>query len=334
MIKTFNISDPELALSPESLPSDSHTSVIDFFTLFNNILPEKEELLEDLQENFNQNPDFVNNLVAFQAKIIEIHEKLWEDPCKYNISNVKLTVDNLAEIANSDNYEMLDCLTLEVSSQPWIFSPQEELQMADLKKLLDPENLNKATLNNKIVTENNFISETEPRLNVSYESIEFFNSQYIVSHSNISDLSFNNNINLEKYDALTTAVNNQVRDKVIFHNFTSSDTIEIELYPETLGQVKIKCLVEESDRVIVEVSAEKLTTLSILQQNALELKEIIDKNFSSNDSSQLNFQMSQEKNRENNHNNVNDQIYLQSSEETPITTKVHFLHNGIINLIV
>jgi hypothetical protein len=54
-----------------------------------------------------------------------------------------------------------------------------------------------------------------------------------------------------------------------------SDTLEIELYPEKLGKIKIKCNIDNDDKMILQVSADKLTTLGLLQQNVIELQDII-----------------------------------------------------------
>jgi hypothetical protein len=333
VIKTFNVSNSEMAPSPESLQCDSHASVIDFVTIFNNILPEKEEVFQDLQENFNQSLDFSQNLVAFHSKIIEIHQQLDEELNQQKIHNVRLTVE-VEDIPNNESYERLESLTLKVSSQPWIFSQQDQVSIEQLKQDLNvASELNKKITNEENLPEINIAGDIEPSLKITYESIEFFNCQYTVERCKVSDLSFSNDVNVAKYEALSASVNDQVRDKITIHNFASSDTIEIELYPEKLGRVKIKCLIEEADKIVVEVSAEKLTTLAILQQNSLELKEIIDKNFRDNNSTQLNFQMSQDKKEENNQEN-NRSGYINISDEVKIGTTVHFLHNGIINLTV
>jgi len=332
VIKTLNIPGAEITQNSEALQCDSHDSVIEFITIFNNIFPEKEQIFKDSQENFNFSYDFSADSLAFHSKIIEIHEELSEKTNE-QISNIQLTIDFKQDIpieTEVDENERLECLTLKVSGQPWIFGPKDQ----DLPKI--PSYVNQQLTKDDVVEETPRIIEktVEPTLKINSDSIDFFNCGYIVQECNVSKFTFEPQATVEKYEALSTAIHSQIKERVLVHNFASSDTLEIELYPQKLGKVKIRCDIENNDKVTVQVSAEKLTTLAILQQNAQELKEIIDRNFRESQSmeSQLSFEMSNETNQQENRDRNSSAFKVSKEEE--IKTTVHFLHNGIINLSV
>ena len=114
-------------------------------------------------------------------------------------------------------------------------------------------------------------------LEIKSENIHFSLPMHILHECDSYDFSINNNVNIEKYEALSNSVHKQMIEKIELHSFSDDDTIEISLYPATLGKVKVKCFTKDNERVIIHVSAEKLSTLSLLQNNAQELKDVLSK---------------------------------------------------------
>jgi flagellar hook-length control protein FliK len=407
VIKTFNKSIVDLTNQQETHLHASYNSLIDFLEGFNLINSQKDKILE---KTFNSQ-DFVSPKVfAFNTKVMEMYEaasldqnlSLTQDIEPIVELSLNITADEMYPNQDIDN--IIDCLTLKVSSQPWIFSPNHNISCESLSQTLYPvkdisdtdlnERLNnnldidqEKTFNDKyenkqlnLVTDisdtdlnerlnNNLEIDQEKTFNDKYEnkqlnpvtdisdtefnhafnnnididqekkqvsktdSIDSYSQDYIIYECTRCDFSFSPEINIKKYEALSNAINGQIYKEVTLHHFNESDTLEIDLYPEKLGKIKIKCNIDNDDKMILQVSAEKLTTLGLLQQNFSELQDIIGKNFldSSNDKTELSFTMS-----DNGNNQDRKDFYQKQDTDNEIifNKTVYFLHNGIINLIV
>jgi hypothetical protein len=337
VIKTFNTPLADITNSVEAHLCESHGSVIDFIEVFNTLGVEKYKIFE---ENYNSDAFFSEKALAFNAKVIELHESLVSEEDIPQVPQKQFIIENTpqTDISDNDLDSQVECLTLKVSSQPWVFSQEHKVYLEDLSHLL------KKPIQSQVVIETptNITSNIETvkkfdennKIVINLESVDFSNLTYMIHQCSECEFNFTPEVNIEKYEALGHALYNQVREKVIVHDF-SSDTFQIELYPERLGKVKIKCDLDQDDKVIVQVSAEKLTTLSLLQQNALELKDIINKNFSERSAeTDISFTMSHDKQNHDQSRSRDQKSHILSTNEDKINTTVYFLHNGIINLTV
>ena len=346
LIKTLNKPLVDLNVNSDTHHCELHDNVIDFLEVFNLLNSQSEKVDE---EKFNQGSLFSQQILAFHSKIIEIHENLDLEENKISILQEIYMGDNTVEdtyedICNDFN-KNIECITLRVSSQPWVFSPNYKVSSDDSLQTLKSLN-NKLDLIPNPPAENKLktgatqeTAKSEVVLEINQEMlpdlVQVHTSDYIVHEYIKYDCSFSQELNIKKYEALSNVVHNQVCAQVKMHNFNLADSIEIELYPEKLGRVKIKCNIDIDDKIILQVSTEKLTTLALLQQNALELKETIAKNFNDyhQDKTELSFSMSDGSNDDNkqSHNNSHNQFPV---SDIKTNTIVYFLHNGIVNLVV
>jgi hypothetical protein len=341
LIKTLNTPLVDLNINSETHPCELHDNVIDFLEVFNLLNSQSEKIYE---EKFNQGSLFSQQILDLHSKIIEIHENLDLEEKIISIPQEIYIGENTVEVTYEDKYndfnKNIECITLRVSSQPWVFSPNckvacdnalETLKSLNNKLDLIPNPPAENKLKTTAVEKSEVVLEMKE---MSPDLVQVNTSDYIVHEYIKYDCSFSQELNIKKYEALSNAVHNQVCGQVKMHNFNLEDSIEIELYPEKLGKVKIKCNIDSDDRIILQVSTEKLTTLALLQQNALELKETIAKNFNDyhQDKTELSFSMSDDSsdNKQNKHNSHNQ--FPVSDIKT--NTIVYFLHNGIVNLVV
>ena len=340
-------------------PHEQENSVIDFLTTCNL----KNYLLNtEVEKTYNYN-DLISAIPSdFYGTFIEIYEKTSVLDHYLDSSNDYISNDYIEpfeethhnHIDDTDD-DIIECLTLKVSAQPWVFAEHDDISQDNFLK---PNNF--IELQNNIMTDQqnqlnvvkDITQEVRPSIikynadidndtdsrklsNFEYvpESTSYHSQNYVIHQLTQCNFHYTPEININKYEALSHAVHNQICSKVIVHDFKSSDTLEIDLYPEKLGKIKIKCNIENDNKIILQVATDKLSTLTLLQQNAIDLQNIIAQSFydSYYDKTELNFTMSDNQNQQNKENAHYKETLITNIDDNQI---VYFLHNGIINLLI
>ena len=170
--------------------------------------------------------------------------------------------------------------------------------------------------------------EVSPDFQLNSEMIQIFNTY----NANLSDeIEF-----VGQHHNLAIAVGKQVSNAIsnVSMNVLKSGGIEVSLYPESLGHVKITCNVGEKTEV--HIAAEKISTLMLLQQNADSIKETLLNSTGNKTSVDLHFNQKNQDNTDakQSHENMNfgKSDLKQSGFENDIT--LCFIHDGVINFIV
>lgn len=290
------------------------------------------------------------NYFAFQSKIIQLYEENLFDEKNYDfctISNNSLTID-YETISSNDDQLFIDTLTY-ASSEPWNITPNynfyTESEAIDITNNNAIKNISRRNadflitndlhrFDDALLTEN-FMQNKLEHLEIECENLNYVSPVQILHECNECDFSINSDINIAKYESLSNVVHSQIINKIELHSLSDNETLEISLYPETLGNVKIKCLKKNEDKIIIHISVEKLSTLSLLQNNAHDLKESILRNFSHNSSTEteLKFDM-QQHNHQKNNSFLHFEIATNTEDNEHKQSVMYFYHNGIISFSV
>ena len=280
--------------------------------------------------------------IAVGSKFIELHEKDQTDELfseKYSIENLMhskdassftiatLSIDN----TNDFHANSIEELTLKVSKQAWIISPSFERH--------NMSSDNKSLLNKELSLE---ITDATIKEMLIFNTLEIQNCDYMLCRQRFQEcnvLSFelndHNNINLrgiDHYQALSTSINKQIYNALKINHISNKNGIEISLYPAALGHIKIKCDIK--NKIAINVYTEKMTTLSLLQQNAQELKEVLVKNLNENLSSDINFNMQSNENSKNQQDQQRRFNHVLAQDVESNNVEVFFLCDNLINFII
>lgn len=281
--------------------------------------------------NFDsKNLEFMADLTS-SSKIIRLQEeyldgKLFqEQPKVWEENDITPGVDDKSFVSD-------DITTLILStSQEFVISPLDKNYYQELQDIL-PKLPNPALLENK--SDNNSSDSSDLGIiEMNFEKVEYSSPLYILQDINSYQSTFNHEIDTEKYERISQVVHNQIVDSISVYQLKDQDRIEITLRPESLGVVKIKC--EIGEKIVIDISSDKFATLSLLQNTAFELKEIITNNIIESNNMEMNFSME----RDNSSGYEKREHYTYSNNSSVNTihnpqVSMHFSHNGVINFIV
>lgn len=286
------------------------------------------------------------NYFAFFTKIMEIYEKSYNEEDCSREQDLVLPTRLTVESCESCSDELVEKLVLNVSAQPWVIPPTFEATANNWQLAINGqqttlrdirvENLyaGKSHLSAPDTTENYCEVQDHEMDHLRFSCSADFTTQHVVTEHKISDFSLNETACIEKYEAFNKSLHKQVVDEIIMHDFFDADTLEITLYPESLGSVTIKCEIDES--LTINISSDKFSTLTLLQHNAIDLKNIIAANIASGSCEiQMQFNMDHKEQRQNRNENANLNLAGMDKATKPFSEiSMHFSHNGIVNFIV
>ncbi len=306
----------------------------------------------------------------FDISVIEMQELdqnglLFKNNSQNIISNNfitahQITFENPIVDEQLTDFERIEELTLKVSSQPWIISPNLDRYEAKDNYGYNFEKIENNVNTNFLVTSDkerfadkelfesvnsNFINQKEKSRELNINQLEAKNCEHILSGQiiqecnayevRLQDNRVDNNSAISKYDSLSQVVKTQIINSIAIQKINDKDTIEISLHPKDLGHVKIKCDIK--DNISINISVEKLTTLSLLQQNAHEIKEVLLKNLNNNLSADLSFNMgsgSRDNDQKSTYNTYMVEEDNNSNRRDMPNALMYLIHNGNINLVV
>ena len=261
----------------------------------------------------------IKNQLAVGQEIIKIHQILQEEePVHYVFQDQLEEVEEL-EIENNN------LIKITASSQSWIISPN--LPTTEKKPL---------QTNEIIVQDNKNIKESKQEtilpIKNTLPKIEQNTCPYLLSQQTIQDInSITFQIEEEAKAAstkeLSKLVTNQIKENISIE--TLGDNMKIALYPEALGKVTLDCQVGE--KLKIEISAEKLSTLTLLQSHAPDLKENLIVKLQESFEADLSFSMDNGKQDSQERRNFHYYDLMPLSQEK---VELYLIHNGIINFIV
>ncbi len=286
-----------------------------------------------VQEVYNINSQEIEICsLTSNAKMIELHEQNLDGMLFFNQKNLIWEEDFDTKLVN-ESYEEQDLSSLILASfQPVVISLGDNNQ--EFKSSFPNTalvNLNHDKIDINFVTEDN-VSELQ---SMHIDNVGYSTPLYVVQDIKSYSLIFNNEIDIEKYKSLNKAIHSQIIDIISMHRFKDQETIEIVLRPETLGIVKIRC--EIGDSIVIDVSSDRLTTLSLLQSNASELKDIITSNIiKPQEKMEMSFSMERDNNHreDNKWHNYKSNSYSKTTSDHQEQISMYFSHNGVINFIV
>jgi hypothetical protein len=327
-----------------------------------------------LQEKI-QNEELILNIVNSEVNTVQFNEMMLQSPLLYHVNfavDNSVAAEQLSPEAYAQPVEMLSC---EVSSHPFIATPSiplslsndwqiDYLQNPSSKKNnnelgykisgastefmvnIDGSNFNDTGLTKSI--EDTLILErveaiTKLNTDENFDPMTLSTSQDLKMNGEMIQIcsSYNttldSSIELRGYDSFAKAVGKQISNAIssVSVNMLKQGGIEVSLYPETLGCVKITYNMNE--KAEIHIAAEKASTLMLLQQNANEIKETLMHHMNDGKASvDLHFEQNSSNNMmkkpTNTNNSGNDQHMLQENENTEVI--IYFSHNGIVNFVV
>ena len=338
----------------ESLEQTPENKVVDFDVIIDNTLQSSDSTgmsIIEMQE-LDQ-----NGLLFNQSQ--------FESPQDTLISSHQITLEKLPQDIIGSDLDKIEDLTLKVSSQPWIISPNLDrydarnsycysnyetqdditsfyvntnfLVANDTERFTDKdlfENINDSFyLNQKGESQDLNIKQLEVK------QCEYVISEQVVQEYNSCELKLQDSVvdnhGISKYESLSNAVKKQIINSIAIQKVNDKDTIEISLYPKDLGHVKIKYDIH--DNVAINISVEKLTTLALLQQNASEIKEVLLKNLNNNFAPDLSFNMGN-KSQDNDQNATHSTSLVERINNSKVlevpNALMYLMHNGKINFVV
>jgi hypothetical protein len=357
-LKEVNINSSCFIKEAESIGGmhSGHTTGADFFV---DILQSEIEISKGLEEKpfllaSDENTSLFEDGLNWQYETIVAMQGFDNETSDIsnNIFPVEISFDLSNMEASQDEDNLITNLTIKVSSQPWFIRPnlyqnnevtsENNGYFINTNFLLD---INQERFNDDNLLDNiqkTFSSvDQEQRTDFLVEGIEIKNCDFTISSQTIHECnSYSYSINeiaaTEKYE-LSNSIRKQVIEAIEVRGINTKDSIEVTLHPEALGNIKIKC--ELQDKLVINFSFEKLSTLSLLQQSAAELKDIIVKNFHSDLGADINFNMSNNQNSsEYSDNNATSQklVYHQNDHDVGKIQEavMYFLNDGRISLVV
>lgn len=357
---TFNIKESESITSANS----DHITGADFFIDILQSEVEMSKISEDKSSftKLEKNTTLFEDNFSWQYEtILAMQGVTSEDSdsqAQSNIFPVEISFDlpyvetGEKEIIEDDN-NLITTLTIKASSQPWSMGPNLNYDSELISKnngyfintnfLVD---MNQERFNDEHLLDNiqqAFSAlDNEYQMPLAIESLEVKNCDFVVPAQTMHECnSYSYSINeiaaTEKYESLSNSVKKQVIDAIEVRGINTKDSIEVTLYPDELGNIKIKCELQE--KLIINFSFEKFSTLSLLQQSAPDLKDIIMKNFQSELGADMNFNMNKNQSgREYDDNNTTYQkpTHAQNDHNTATIKEsvMYFLNDGKISLVV
>ncbi len=321
------------------------------------------ELDISIDDNINLNFNEFSDISIIEMQELDQNGLLFKNHLSDNLSNNlisahQITFEGSIEDILLTDFEAVEELTLKVSSQPWIISPNLDKYEAPDNYGYNFEEIENNINTNFLVTSdkerfedkelfesinNSFTNQKEKSKELNINQLELKNCEHVMSAHIIQECNevklqnniFDSNVAISKYNTLSNSVKTQIINSIAVQKINDKDIIEISLHPQELGHVKIKCDIK--DNISINISVEKLTTLSLLQQNAGEIKEVLLKNLNNNLSADLTFNMGSDSRNNDQKSTYNVQKFEQDKNFNRLdvpNTLVYLIHNGNINLIV
>lgn len=261
----------------------------------------------------------------------------------------KITLDNVGAL--TDCSELVGELSITASAQSWVITPNHLSPFYEAGKVCKNYHLSEQLNTNFLVTEatDRFDDEVLMRTmtesfncsvtNTTIDSLELQSCGYVLAEqttlkSNNCNFELVNEVGNKKYLELANSVKNQVIDSITLNRTSHDGGLEIDLHPASLGKMKIKYQMKDQEVVSVMISAEKITTLSLLQQHAQEIKEAIIQNLNSETPTDLSFSMQKhDKNSTHSHTTEGRTLDVDLDQDQKQLV-VYLAQDGGINLIV
>ncbi len=273
----------------------------------------------DLEGQNTLSLPIIKNKLAVGQEIIKIHQILQEEEAVNYVIQ-----EPLKEVEEID-IDKSNLIKITASSQSWIISPNTSV----------PEKKSPQT-NEIIVQDIKNIKQGKQDISLPIKNtlptIEKNTCPYLLSQQTIQDINsitfqIEEEAKAESTKELSKLVTNQIKENISIE--TLGDKMKIALYPEALGKVTLEC--DLGEKLKIEISAEKLSTLTLLQSHAPDLKENLIEKLQESLEADLRFSMDNGKQDSQERRNFHYYDLMPLSQEK---VELYLIHNGIINFIV